>query len=158
MTSNYVYVTQFSYLVFNWKQLKKFWLFVPLICVCVCFCITYLHTRAYSSYHILYFSLLRTFTINSMLNCIQIISHIYTLQSMDCSMPDSFFFTISWVCWFMSIVQLRLSNHLISVVPSPMPSVFSESGSFPLSQFISSGQNIGISASALVFPMNIDFL
>ena len=43
-----------------------------------------------------------------------------------------------------------------SVVPfSSCPQSFPASGSFPMSQlFISGGQNIGVSASASVFPMN----
>ena len=44
-----------------------------------------------------------------------------------------------------------------SVVPfSSRPQSFPASGSFPVSQFFSSGgQNIGVSASASIFPMNI---
>ena len=44
-----------------------------------------------------------------------------------------------------------------SVVPfSPCLQSFSASGSFPVSQFFASGgQSIGVSASALVLPMNI---
>ena len=37
-----------------------------------------------------------------------------------------------------------------------LPSIFPRSGSFPVNQFFTSGdQNIGVSASASVFPMNI---
>ena len=44
-----------------------------------------------------------------------------------------------------------------SVIPfSSCPQYFPESGSFPVSQlFISGGQNIGVSTSASVLPMNI---
>ena len=42
-----------------------------------------------------------------------------------------------------------------SVVPSSCLRSFSASGSFPRSQFTSSSQSIGVSASASVLPMNI---
>ena len=43
-----------------------------------------------------------------------------------------------------------------SVVPFSCPQFFPTSGSFPLSQFFTSGgQSIGVSASASVLPMNI---
>ena len=45
-----------------------------------------------------------------------------------------------------------------SVVPfSSCPQSFPASGSFPMSQFVSGGQNIGVSASASVLPMNIQY-
>ena len=49
------------------------------------------------------------------------------------------------------------SNHLILCLPLLLlPSVFPASGSFPMSQyFTSGGQSIGVSASASVLPMNI---
>ena len=49
------------------------------------------------------------------------------------------------------------SNHLILCRPLLLqPSVFPASGSFPLSQFFTSGdQSIGVSASASVLPMSI---
>ena len=49
------------------------------------------------------------------------------------------------------------SKHLILCQPLLIPpSIFPASGSFQMSQFLSSGgQSIGISASASVFPMNI---
>ena len=48
------------------------------------------------------------------------------------------------------------SNHLILCCPFLLPpSIFSTSGSFPISQFFTSGgQSIGVSASAPVLPMN----
>ena len=55
----------------------------------------------------------------------------------------------------MSIKSVIASNHFILCCPLLLlPSVFSRS--FPMSQFFSSdGQSIGISALALVLPMNI---
>ena len=49
------------------------------------------------------------------------------------------------------------SNHLILVIPfSSRPQTFPASGSFPMSQFFTSGsQGIGVSALASVLPMNI---
>ena len=57
----------------------------------------------------------------------------------------------------MSIVTVIPSNHLILRRPLlPLPSSFPSSGSFQMSQFFASGdQSIGVSASASVFPMNI---
>ena len=57
----------------------------------------------------------------------------------------------------MSIESVMPSNHLILCCPLLLPpSVFSTSGSFPMSQFFTShGQSIGVSASVSVLPMNI---
>ena len=57
----------------------------------------------------------------------------------------------------MSIESVMPSNHLILCFPfSSCPQSFSASGSFPMSQFFTSGgQSIGASASASVLPMNI---
>ena len=57
----------------------------------------------------------------------------------------------------MSIKSVTPSNHLILCHPIlPPPSIFLASGSFQMSQFFASGgQNIGTSASASVFQMNI---
>ena len=57
----------------------------------------------------------------------------------------------------MSIKSVMPSNHLIFCRPLLLlPSIFPESGSFPMSQFFPpGGQNIGVSPSASVFPMNI---
>ena len=56
----------------------------------------------------------------------------------------------------MSIESVMPSNHLILCCPLLLPpSIFPASGSFPMSQlFASSGQSIGVSASASVLPMN----
>ena len=57
----------------------------------------------------------------------------------------------------MSIELVMPSNHLILCRPLHLlPSIFPRSGSFPKSWlFTSDGQSIGVSASASVFPMNI---
>ena len=53
---------------------------------------------------------------------------------------------------FMSIELVTLSNHFILCCPQP----FLASGSFQMSWFFASGgQSIGVSASALVLPVNI---
>ena len=58
---------------------------------------------------------------------------------------------------FMSIESVLPSNHLILSAPfSCCPQSFPASGSFPMSRLLASGgQNIGASASASLFPMNI---
>ena len=66
--------------------------------------------------------------------------------------------TISW-SWlkFMTIESVMPSNHLILCHPfSSCLQSFQASGSFPVSQFFTSGgQSIGASVSASVLPMNI---
>ena len=55
-----------------------------------------------------------------------------------------------------SFESVMPSNHLILCCPLLLPpSIFPASGSFPMSQFFSSGgQSIGVSASTSVLPMN----
>ena len=56
------------------------------------------------------------------------------------------------VYWVSDTIQP--SHPLLS--PSPPFSIFSRSGSFPMSHFFTSdGQSVGVSASASVLPMNI---
>ena len=57
----------------------------------------------------------------------------------------------------MSIESVMPSNHLILCRPLLfLPSIFPSIGAFQMSQFFaSSGQSIGVSASASVLPMNI---
>ena len=56
----------------------------------------------------------------------------------------------------LSIESVMLSNHLTSVIPFSCLQSFPASGSFPMSQFFTSGgQSIGVSALASVLPMNI---
>ena len=57
---------------------------------------------------------------------------------------------------FMSIKSVMPSSHLILYRPLLLPSIFLSIRSFPMSQlFVSGGQSIGVSASASVFPKNI---
>ena len=66
--------------------------------------------------------------------------------------------TNSWsLLKFMSIKLVMPSNHLILFhPPSSCLQSFPASGSFQMSQFFAwGGQSIGVSASALVLPMNI---
>ena len=83
---------------------------------------------------------------------------------LNCSTPGfpayyiSRFFIISWsLLQIMSIRSVMPSNRLILCFPfSSCLQTFPASGSFPMSHFFrSSGQSIGISASASVLPMNI---
>ena len=82
-----------------------------------------------------------------------------TFDPMDCSTPGfPISFAISWVCsdscplsrWCHPTISssiIPFSSHLQS---------FPASGSFPMSQFFTSGgQSIGASTSASVLPMNI---
>ena len=66
--------------------------------------------------------------------------------------------TNSWsLLKFMSITSVMPSNHLILCRPLLLLlSIFPASGSFPMSWFFASvGHRFGVSASALVLPMNI---
>ena len=66
-------------------------------------------------------------------------------------------FTISWsLCKLMSVESMMPSNYLILCHPLLLPSIFSSTRSFPVSQLFPSGaQSIGASTSASVFPVNI---
>ena len=59
-----------------------------------------------------------------------------------------------------SIESVMPSKHLVLCHPLLLlPSSFPASGSFPMSQFFTSGgQNIGVSASASILPMNIQMI
>ena len=66
--------------------------------------------------------------------------------------------THSWTLLkLMSIESVMPSNHLIFCRPLLLPpTIIPASGSFPMSQFFASGgQSIGVSASALILPMDI---
>ena len=57
---------------------------------------------------------------------------------------------------FMSIQSVMPSNHLILCCPfSSHLQSFPASGAFQMSHFFAGGQSTGVSASASVFPMNI---
>ena len=56
----------------------------------------------------------------------------------------------------MSVASVMPSNHLVLYRPLLLPPSIPASGSFPVSQFFTSGgQSTGVSASASVLPMNI---
>ena len=78
---------------------------------------------------------------------------------MDWSSQASLSFTISWsLPKLISIESVMPANHLVLCHPLlHLPSIFfPASGSFPMSWlFTSGGQNVGVSASASVLPMNI---
>ena len=85
-------------------------------------------------------------------------SYLTLCDPMDCSMPD---FPVHHQLWSllkpMSIDSVMPSNHLILYCPLVLYlQSFPASHSFLESQFFTSGgQNIGVSASTSVLPMNI---
>ena len=85
------------------------------------------------------------------LSCVQLF---VTSQTIACQAPLSS--TLSWSL-LKFIESLMVSHHLIlchSLLR--LSSIFSTSGSFPMTQlFTSGGQSIGASASASVLPMNV---
>ena len=87
------------------------------------------------------------------LSCVQLFATLWTIA---CQAFLSF--TIFWsLLRFRSMESVILSNHLILCCPLLLvPSSFPASESFPMSQLFSwGGQSTGASASASVFPMNI---
>ena len=77
---------------------------------------------------------------------------------MNCALQASLSITNSRsLLKLMSIELVMASNHLILCHPLLLlPLIFTSIGSFPMSQFFTSGvQSIGASASASVLPMNI---
>ena len=88
----------------------------------------------------------------------QIVSLFVTPWTAACQASLSF--TISWsLLKLISIELVMQSNHLILCHPLLLlHSIFPASGPFLMSQFFSlGGQNIGVSASASVLPMNKSF-
>ena len=77
-------------------------------------------------------------------------------RTVACQGSLSFTISQSWLK-LIPIELVMLSNHLILCHPLfLLPSIFSGSGSFPVSQlFTWDGQSIGASASASVLPMNL---
>ena len=84
---------------------------------------------------------------------------IWTLcDLMNCSMPGFPVHHHSWnLLKLMSIESVMPSNNFILCCPLfLLPSIFSQIRIFSMSHFFTSGgQSIGVSASASVFPMNI---
>ena len=103
-----------------------------------------------------------THTINlyhSQFSSVQLLSRVWffvTPQTAACQTSLSFAISRS-LLKLMSIKLMMPSNHLIFRHPfSSCPQSFSASGFCPVSQlFISGGQSIGASASALGFPMYV---
>ena len=90
---------------------------------------------------------------------VHLLSHVKLFAiSLTAAHQASLSITNSWsLLKLMSIESVMPFNHLILCVPfNSCLQCFPASGSFPLSQFFASGgQIIGESASASVFPMNI---
>ena len=90
---------------------------------------------------------------------VQLLSHVWlSVTPWTVAHQASLSITNSWsLLKLMSIESVMPSNHLILCHPLLLlPSIFPASGSFPMSQFFTSGgQSIGVSASASVLPMNI---
>ena len=95
----------------------------------------------------------------NILSSVQSLSRVWLFETpWNAARQASLSITNSWnLLKLLSIESVMPSNHLISVVPfSSYLQSFPASESFPMSQFFaSSGQNIGVSASASVLPMNI---
>ena len=100
-----------------------------------------------------------TSSFSCFISSVQLLSHVCLCNPMDCSMPRLSFpsptpraYSNSW-----SSCQWCLPTISSSVVPfSSHLQSFPASGSFPMSWFFASGgQSTGVSASASVFPMNI---
>ena len=79
---------------------------------------------------------------------------------MDCSTLGFLSFAISWsLLKFMSIESVMLSISFSAILFAVCLQSFPASESYPKSQFFASGgQSIGVSASASVFPMNVEGL
>ena len=95
-------------------------------------------------------------------NSVQSLSHVQLFVTpWTAALQASLSITNSWSSpKLMSIESVMPSNHLILCRPLLLlPSIFPSSGSFQMSQlFVSVGQNIGVSASTSVLPMNIQDL
>ena len=81
---------------------------------------------------------------------VQLLSHIWLFETPWTAAPTPGVYSnscpLSWWCH---------PTILVSVLTVSCFQLFPASGSFQMSQFSSGGQNIGVSASASVFPMNI---
>ena len=90
---------------------------------------------------------------------VQLLSHVQLFATpWTAERQASLYITNTWsLLKLMSVESVRPSTISFSVVPfSSHLRSFPESGSFPMSQFFTSGgQNIGVSASMSVLPMNI---
>ena len=91
-----------------------------------------------------------------MIVVVQSLSHVWLFETAACQLSLSFTISQS-LLKLVSIESEMSSNHLVLCCPLfLLPSIFPTSGSFLMSQlFASRGQNIGVSASAAVLPVNI---
>ena len=88
---------------------------------------------------------------------VQSLSHVWLIATpWTAALQASLSITNSWsLLKLMSIKPMMPSNHLIPCHPQERLKSFPVSGSFPMSQFFTSGgQIIGASASASLLPMN----
>ena len=93
-----------------------------------------------------------------MQSSVQSLSHIQIFATPWTAEPQaSLSISNSWnLLTLMAVKSVMPSNHLILCHPLFLLPSFPASGSFPMSQFFSSGdQSIGVSASASVLPVNI---
>ena len=91
-------------------------------------------------------------------NSVQSLSHVWLFMTpWTAARQDSLSITNSWsLLKLMSIVLVMPSNHHPLSSPSPLAFNLPGSGSFQMSLFFASGvQNIGVSSSASVLPVNI---
>ena len=89
---------------------------------------------------------------------VQLLSCLWLFATLWAATPQaSLSFTTSQsLLKLLSTESMLTSNYLIPWGPFSCPQSFPASGSFPMSQFFTSGgESIGASASASVFPMNI---
>ena len=96
--------------------------------------------------------------LHSQIVVVQSLSHVWFFAAPWTAVRQaSLSFTISWsLLKFISIESVMLPNHLMLCCPLLLPSIFTASGAFPMSQiFVTEGQSVGASASVSVIPMNI---
>ena len=133
------------------KKKKK-----EMVCVCVCMCWRGMWMLSVTDSILIPLMKLKIGNKVLFVVAVQLLSCAWFFDPMDCSMPGSLSFTISWsLLTLMSIESVMLSNHLILCHPLfLLPSTFPVSRSFPMSRlFLSGGHSIGASAS--IFPKNI---
>ena len=124
-----------------------------------CFCfITHTHTHIFFFRflsHIDYYKILSTDPCAIQFSSVKSLSHVLLFATPWTAVSQAFLFITNTrsLLKLISIELVMPSNHLI---PFSCLQFFPASGSFPMSQLLSSGgQNIGVSASVSVLPMNI---
>ena len=99
-----------------------------------------------------------TWEIQLSISSVQSLSHVQLCDPMDCNTSGlPVHYQLPELTQTQVHESVMPSSHLILCHPLLLlPSIFPASGSFPMSQFFTSGgQIIGVSASASVLPMNI---